>query len=193
MDPVWQRGCGGVLYVGGRKALEDRGLLGRTRVECIVNCTDNLFMEQSERAVRFAVALRHHVTTDRAAVDFFEEACCFIEAALRNDRNVLVRCTAGAHRAAVVATGFLVARGGLSLSQAIAAVKNGRPVAAPEAFLPLLESLANGASLAAADGSAMNHGNEQDAAPGGDRGPWQSGVTPVSLDTEEEVSTEEEA
>ena len=139
MDAIWQHPLtGAVLYVGGRGAARDLGLLWRSRITRVANCTDSLPQYHDRSGGGPVAYFRFDVGSHRRVVRNDAEAarfCCqmieWVGAALLAGAGVLVHCREGAHRAGTSGCILLMHFAGLSAAEALAAARRCRPVIAP--------------------------------------------------------------
>jgi protein-tyrosine phosphatase len=114
------------LFVGGSTAARHPP----SSVRRIVNCTQTEGCHHADRGVRyFQVVVDDN---ENAKIGkFFEQANGFIAEGLAAGEPVLVHCKEGISRSTTVVVAYLMAKRGLSLSDALAQTCAARPVAKP--------------------------------------------------------------
>ena len=136
------------LLVGDKALARDRVALQRHKVRYIVNATPSLsgggvanYFQSDATFDYLRVELRDVATENilpslPAATEFLQRA------RVRADGRALIHCNEGKCRSVVVAAGFLISAYGMSVAEALAAVRSARPQAAPrEVFCKQLGTL----------------------------------------------------
>eukprot|EP01060_Flectonema_neradi_P039730 TRINITY_DN8862_c1_g1_i1.p1 TRINITY_DN8862_c1_g1~~TRINITY_DN8862_c1_g1_i1.p1 ORF type:complete len:199 (+),score=8.69 TRINITY_DN8862_c1_g1_i1:128-724(+) len=147
MDVIWKnKKTGAQVFVGGYMAAQDKNLLNKHNVSCVVNCQDetttNYFEKDSNFSyVRFPVAhwrRAKNIEKPEVVRNYFGQVFAWIEQATDNGRSVLIHCLAGAHRAGTTGTAFLMYATGMSDVEAIRSAKKLRPAIDPISDFPVL-------------------------------------------------------
>ena len=153
LDPIWQESTVkgvGTLYVGDVSSAQTLYLLKELGITRMANCTRNnanYFEDESNsdtpcfRYLRFdIVEHRRRVVNHESAFEFVKPLLVFLARALREGRQVLIHCLAGAHRAGTTGVICLMYFGGLRRTDAIKLLRQRRPVVDIIGDFPILLS-----------------------------------------------------
>lgn len=182
VDVLWQHPeTGGLLYVGNDRAARSDAYLTDLKVSSIVNCTRpskygalDDYHKGTGRYNYYDIPVGHWVEyclrnasgaelvkeEDRfeATLRFLVPAFIFALRALKQGRNVLVHCLAGAHRAGTMGILLLMHLQGLSVEDATGLAQRLRPVIDPISDFPRLLGLFEKAARWRARLAGVAHG-----------------------------------
>jgi atypical dual specificity phosphatase len=124
---------GGRLYVGGASAAQDALWLEENRITHVLNvadevCLNHALLQSSGIAHRW-LGIADHCEFDIR--EHFEAAFEFILAAYQLSGRILVHCAAGVSRSATIVIAFIMHFEGLCLREALALVREKRPIVYP--------------------------------------------------------------
>lgn len=149
LDSIWKNAkTGAKVYVGNATAAANKRLLKRKKIFAIVNCQNTTSLNYHEGKKQFyyhrfpvtTLAMNKEKQFDCATGagaynGGFHQTFEFMEEQLRQGRNVLIHCAAGAHRAGTVGVAWLMKQHGLGAVEAIAKAKTSRPIVQPFGLL----------------------------------------------------------
>uniref|UniRef100_A0A671YNL6 Dual specificity protein phosphatase n=1 Tax=Sparus aurata TaxID=8175 RepID=A0A671YNL6_SPAAU len=135
VNEVWPN-----LYVGDAATARDKSLLAGLGVTHVVNAADGpQHIDTGPRFYEDTDILYHGVeAADCKQFDlcpFFTETADFIHGALRQEGKVLVHCARGVSRSATLTLAFLMIKEGLTLVEAVEAVRRRRNILPNVGFL----------------------------------------------------------
>lgn len=152
MDKV--PGCGN-LYIGSLQELNQPDLLEQTKITHILSILEFDYCDYEEYSQYKRLLIRAEDAGFQDLLTHFKTTNAFIDEALGNSSGVvLVHCAMGQSRSAAVVCAYLMYKFHFSAEQALDALREARPVVAPNAgFMAQLEEY--GRMLQAAAGAAQ--------------------------------------
>jgi Dual specificity phosphatase, catalytic domain len=127
------------LYIGNASSAQDSAMLQRLGITCVVDVSDGRCIP-----IDGLVYLRHQIpdSSDFEIRTILDSTNKFITEALSNKKKVLVHCQWGRSRSAAVVIGYLCHSRKIDFDQALALVRQKRPIVAPnKGFVRQLQSL----------------------------------------------------
>lgn len=120
------------LYLGNEMDAKDESKLEKEGIHYILNVTKNIPFYTNPNNSKFVhkrIAVNDCVSQNLK--QHFDEAIQFIEEAKRNKSKVLVHCQAGVSRSPTIVIAYLMQSMHLSMNEALAKVRQIRPIVAP--------------------------------------------------------------
>ena len=105
LNPLYQHGTRGVLYVGDQRAAKDDLILDRLNIVSVVNCTHNMrnWYPGKYRYYKFPLGKWRQESGggEDGVKKFLDPMLAFLEDSLESGGSILLHCLAGAHRAGI--------------------------------------------------------------------------------------------
>ncbi len=120
------------LWLGNFNAARDPEFLARNHISVVFNCSKNLeFADAPSIKHRYRIPIDDNLAPAEIGnlTKWAPEAIYLLLQEYHNGANILVHCAAGMQRSAATVAMFLIATEGMNPEQAIAAVKERRPIA----------------------------------------------------------------
>ena len=144
VSPIFKLPNGGTFYIGNIRAAASAPTLEAHGITHIINAQDvntENFHERDPRYTYLRFPIAHwwsagDMNSNHGVRKFYEPLFGFVEKALKEGKNVMVHCLAGAHRAGTSGISMVMYLMKLSAPQAVMFVKERRPIVDPIGSFP---------------------------------------------------------
>lgn len=130
----------GNLFIGGLKALDSPDLLDQARITHVLSVLEFDYCDYEEFSKYKRLLIHAEDNPQEDLLQHFRTTNSFLEAALACNGTVIIHCAMGISRSATVACAYLMYKQHLTVEQALARLREVRPLCAPnEGFLRQLD------------------------------------------------------
>lgn len=117
------------IYLGNKEASSNYNFLKENKITHILVCGSDLEIHYADFFKYKIVNILDHDNED--IKKYFNDCYEFIEEAVKNDKKILIHCSAGISRSATITCAYLMKKQNINMNEALKIIWEGRIIAEP--------------------------------------------------------------